>query len=106
MRIEFERSGGFAGLPLTYRADTEELPQEVTEELLKLVESSGFFDLQLSNVTPTSSGPPDVFWYRLLLSEGNKQNTLSFNDATAPAALRPLLGYLQNLALDQKRKNQ
>lgn len=105
MHIKFERSGGFAGLLLTYQADTDELPQEVAEELLRLVESSGVFELQPDEVAPAASGPPDVFFYQLSLSEGSRKKSLSFNDVTAPATLRPLLGYLQKLALDQKRKS-
>ncbi len=102
MHIEFERSGGFAGFLLKYQADTDELPKEVAEEILRLVESSGVFDLQPDEVAPESSGPPDVFFYQLLLSEGSRKKSLSFNDITTPATLRPLLGYLQKLALDQR----
>jgi hypothetical protein len=104
MRIDFESSGGFANLQLTYRANTDELPQELAEELLKLIESSGFFDLQPGEVASTSPGPPDASSYRLSLSEGRRRNSLSFNDFTAPAQLRPLLERLQKLAIDQRRK--
>ncbi len=105
MRIDFECSGGFANLQLTCHLNTDGLPQVQAEELLKLVESSGVFDLQQSDVTPAADGgPPDVFFYRLSLSEGGRQKTLSFNDVTAPASSRPLLALLQKLALDEKRK--
>jgi hypothetical protein len=104
MRIDFECSGGFANLRLTYHVDTDELPQEFAEEILRLVESSGFFDIQPSEVAPTSAGPPDVFFYRLSLSQGSRKQSLSCNDVTAPAALHPLLALLRKLALNQKRK--
>jgi hypothetical protein len=105
MRIDFECSGGFANLRLSYHADTDELPQELAEEILRLVESSGFFDIQPSEVDPTSAGPPDVFSYRVSLSEGKRKKSLSFNDVTASAKLHPLLALLRKLALDQKRKS-
>jgi hypothetical protein len=104
MRIDFECSGGFANLRLTYRANTDELPQELASELLRLVEDSGVFDLQGSEVTPTSPGPPDVFLYRLSLSEGSRRKSLSLNDVTAPSPLHPLLAFLRERALDQRRK--
>lgn len=103
MRIDFERSGGFAGLRLTYRADADDLAPQLAEELAALVESSGFFDIQQSEVEPAPAGPPDVFLYRLSLSQGGREKTLSFNDVTAPATLRPLLERLQKLALEKKR---
>jgi hypothetical protein len=99
MQIEFERDGGYAGLRLSYRADTDELPTKVAEELMKLVENSGFFNLRPSDIMPTSPGPPDAFQYRLSLSGASRQNALAFDDVSAPDALRPLLGYLQKLAL-------
>ena len=104
MHIDFEYSGGFANLCLTYHADTERLPLEVKEEILRLVESSRIFELEQSEVAPTSAGPPDVFSYRLSLSESGRRKFLSFNDVTAPASLQPLLRLLRKLALDQRRQ--
>lgn len=106
MHINFTSSGGFANLQLAYRGDTSELPQDVAEKLSELVESSAFFDIRQSDLAPTSAGPPDVFSYHVSLSEGNRHNSLSVNDVTAPASLRPLLSFLQKLALDQKRTGQ
>lgn len=99
MQIEFERDGGFAGIPLRYYADTDELPREVAEELLKLIAMSGFFDFQPDPILP---GPPDTFQYRLSLSENGRKRSLSFNEVAVPATLRPLLDYLQKLAQGQR----
>lgn len=105
MHIDFESSGGFANLQLTYHADTDALPQKQAEELLKLVESAGVFDLQQSDLTTAANGsPPDMLFYRLSVSEGSRQKTLTFNDATAPASLRPLLVLLQQLAVNARLK--
>ena len=104
MRIDFECSGGYANIRLTYHANTDELPQEVANEILGLVESSRIFDLQQSEVEPTSKGPPDVFFYRLSLYGGTMRKSLYFNDVTAPATLHPLLALLQELAWEQIRK--
>ena len=103
MRIDFESSGGLANLQLNYHVDTDKLPQEQANELLTLVKSSGVFNLQQSDIKPkTTGGPPDVFSYRLSLSDGVRQKTLSFNDVTAPVSSQPLLAFLRKLALEQK----
>ena len=104
MQIDFASSGGFANLQLNYRADTNTLPEEQAQELTRLVESSGAFDLQQEDVNANVAvGRADVISYRLTLAEGTKQTTLWFNDLTAPASIRPLLAYLRKLALEQKR---
>ncbi len=105
MHIEFECSGGFANLRLAYRANTEELPQDVRSQLLELVEVSGIFELQERDVAPQSPGPPDVFSYRLSLAEGSRKMSLSCNDVTAPPELHPLLAVLRELALEQRRQS-
>jgi hypothetical protein len=105
MQIDFASSGGFANLQLNYRADTNTLPEEPAQELMRLVESSGAFDLQQEDVNANVAvGRADVISYRLTLSEGAKQTTLWFNDLTAPASIRPLLAYLRKLALEEKKK--
>ncbi|HLO33956.1 MAG TPA: protealysin inhibitor emfourin [Anaerolineales bacterium] len=105
MRVDFQGSGGFANLKLTCHVDTDTLPQAQAEELLKLVQSSGVFDLQQSDVRPApSGGPPDVFSYQLSVSAGDRQKTLTFNDVTAPGSLQPLLAWLRTRALEQKQR--
>lgn len=105
MQIDFATSGGFANLELNYRADTNSLPEEQAQELIRLVESSGAFDLEQEDVNANVTvGRSDVISYRLTLSEGARQTTLWFNDLTVPASMRPLLAYLRKLALDQERK--
>ncbi|SNQ60463.1 protealysin inhibitor emfourin [Candidatus Methanoperedens nitratireducens] len=104
MRIDFEFSGGYANLRYGYHANTDELPEDVARELLSLVESSGIFKIQQSEVAPTSAGPPDVFFYRLSLYDAKRRISLSFNDVTAPAALHPLLALLRKLAMEQAGK--
>ncbi len=104
MHIDFESSGGYANIKLTYHGNTDTLPEEVTNKLIQLVESSRIFDLNEKEVASGLSGPPDVLHYRLVIHEGNKRISLSFNDITAPNSLHPLLTFLQELAWEQIRK--
>jgi hypothetical protein len=103
MYLEYESSGGFANLRLGYRADTDSLPPAVAKELVALVHASGALELQQQDIASHALGLPDVLSYRLALHDGEKKNTLLFNDVTAPVSLRPLLLRLQALALDQRQ---
>lgn len=105
MQIDFASSGGFANIELAYRADTNTMPEDQAKELEALVESSGVFDLEQEDINSnTAIGRADLISYRLALSEGSRQITLWMNDITAPASVRPLLGLLRKLALEEKKK--
>ena len=105
MQIDFSSSGGFANIQLTYQEDTNSLPDEQAQELERLLQSSGVFDLEQDDINSnTAVGRADVISYRLTLSGGPRQTTLWMNDITAPASVRPLLGLLRKLALEEKLK--
>ena len=44
----------------------------------------------------------DVFTYRLTIGEGAAARTFAFDDASAPAAVRPLLNALRELAMAER----
>ena len=104
MQIDFASSGGFANLELGYRADTRELPEDQAQELERLIESSGVFELNQDDLnTNAAIGRADLISYRLTLSDGSRQTTLWMNDVSAPASVRPLLASLRKLAIEQKK---
>jgi hypothetical protein len=98
-RINFSSSGGYANLRLNYRADTDELPRDLAQELQGLVDSAGVFDFQ---PPPAFKGFLDAISYQLSVSEGGRSASLSVNDATA-GPLLPLLTRLRQLAVEQRR---
>lgn len=104
MQINFECQGGFANLSLVYRAHTDELPKEIAQEIVKQVDTSGYFEIQPSEVAPSAKGPPDVFTYRLSLADEKRRQSLSCTDVTAPPKLHPLLALFRELAMQEKRK--
>ena len=105
MQIDFGSSGGVANVELAYRADTETMPKEQAQELERLVENSGVFDLQKNDMEFNATiGRADVISYRLSLADGTRQTTLWLNDVTAPASVRPLLAFLQELAREEKKQ--
>ena len=60
MRIEYQCSGGFGGLRLTYQTETETLPAAEAKMLMDLIKAANVFDLSTVLVhknmpTPNSS---------------------------------------------------
>ena len=102
MRIEFVRSGGFAGMRLTCNVDTSDLPQEQASSLDKLVSDAGFFELP-ETLAPKSP-MPDRFEYRLTVDGAEQSHSVVVSDAAAPESLRPLLNYLTTLAIAGKNR--
>jgi hypothetical protein len=104
MQIDFASSGGFANLQLAFQGDTETMSEDQAQELERLVESSGVFEVQEDDLnTNAAIGRADVISYRLTLSDGPRRTTLWMNDVNAPASVRPLLSFLRKLAIEQKK---
>ena len=104
MKIDFQTSGGFAGLNLRWSGDTDSLPPEQARQLLPLIEQAGIFDPPTEPALPAKAGPPDVLSYRLDLADGERRASLAVTDVTAPARLRPLLAHLRTLARPAPRR--
>ena len=102
MRIEYKCSGGFGGLRLAYRGETDELPHEQAEELTHLVEASGIFELTAKQLSKQSPNIPDDFSCELTVLKAGKKKTLSFNELGAPENLRRLSVQLRKLAIQQR----
>ncbi len=95
MRIDFERSGGFAGMRITTTIDTQTLPPDQANELTQLVASSGFFSLP---ATFPSTGGADQYTYTVTINDQGRQHTVVVKDGSIPPALQPLIQQLTGLA--------
>jgi Emfourin len=101
MNIDFERTGGFAGLRLEIELNTDALDRDLAVELQDLVQGSGFFDLR--PLKADRNGGADRFRYRLRISSpehGDHQVMVSEN--RVPERLQPLLMRLTGLALHRR----
>jgi hypothetical protein len=96
MIIEFERSGGFGGMLVSTRIDTDDLNPEAAEELIDLVRSTGYFDLP-EEESPRSIGA-DMFQYKVRIEDEARALTLEMDDGGVSDVLRPLLRQLTLLA--------
>lgn len=95
MKIFFERSGGFAGLSLRTKIDTNELPPQEADPLKEMVYRSKFFELphELS-----SEQGADRFTYRLTVEDAGNTHTVEMKGAAVPDEIQPLLQELTTLA--------
>lgn len=102
MRIEFERTGGFAGMRVAATIDSQTLPEDKAQALKEMIEQAGFFDLPPRLVSPTPG--MDQFQYRLTIESAERGiHTIETSDAAAPPQLQPLLRELTLLARGQSR---
>ena len=89
MRIQFERSGGFAGVTRKASIDTTRLPPAEKAQLEALANAVDF-----GQIPPPKPGPSaDRFQYRLTI-----RKTASFADGQVTPQMRPLLDRLLELA--------
>ncbi len=102
MLIEFECSGGFGGLRLAYKGETDALPAAEAKMLQDLIEAANVFDLNPKQISQKSRSIPDDFACRLTLSKAGKKKTLSFNELSAPETLRRLSVHLRKLAIKKQ----
>ena len=96
LRIEFRRSGGFAGLTIGTEVDTGELPPEearVFERLAESLERSGVGD-------SPPPGKPDRFQYELTITRGGKSRRFQL----AEQELTPEARELVNLLVERARR--
>jgi len=96
MKIDFQRSGGVAGMTLSLSIDTETLPAAEASELEELVERSDFFAMPEPADSP--AGAADRFTYQLTIESADRKRALEVGDATAPEDLVPLLDRLAGMA--------
>ena len=92
MKIEFERTGGIAGLRLTATVHADALAPEEARKLQAMVEEARFFELPstLSHVQPGA----DRFQYTVTVEIQGRRHTVEIAEGAAPPRLRPLLDRL------------
>jgi hypothetical protein len=106
MRISFEMSGGLGGLfvtaPLTYQADTTDLPEEQATTLRRLIEESGLLRAGHQIKAPPRGEARDVFKYHLEIATSGSVYRFDFDDTNVPARAGPLLDHLTAAATNRR----
>jgi emfourin len=94
-RINFKRTGGVLGRETDSDFDLNEMPDDESQELQRLILDSNFFNIP-QNMIGTAT--PDEYEYTVTVDAGNSHHTIHTSDSTASESLRPLLEKLSTLA--------
>lgn len=101
MRVNFVRTGGFAGLRLEAVVDSDSLPEEEARLLKTELDNACFFDLP-SKLTSRSGGA-DRFQYEITVEDGNTQHTIETGETAIPEPLLPFIQHVEILARSTRR---
>ncbi len=91
-RVQFERTGGFAGLRLAVDLNIDSLSAAEADELRRLVEGARFFELPSEVVSPAEGA--DQFVYKLTVESADRSHTVEVAESAVPETLRPLIDWL------------
>jgi hypothetical protein len=100
MRIEFERTGGFAGVQFRHSVDSDTLPDTEKQALDHMLQTAGFFNLP-STIKAAGRGA-DRFQYKLSVVTPDRQHSVVIDESAVPDALKPLLAWLTRRARTPK----
>ena len=96
MRVEFERTGGFAGMQLSTDVDTADLAPRDAELLESAVKEADF--AQLPRRLMSAAPGADRFQYHLVVEQGGERYEIDVGEAALTDALRPLIEHLSTFA--------
>jgi hypothetical protein len=94
LRIEFCRSGGFAGISLRATATADELPEEHVAQLRTLLAAGEAQEPHHES----GDGGADRFQYQLDLDDGQRRRSFTWSETQVPETIRPALETLTHLA--------
>jgi hypothetical protein len=91
VKVQFERSGGFAGMKRAISVDTRTLPPEQAQELREKVNRADFFNLAPEIIGQKGA---DQFLHTVTVETEGRRHTVRTTDAAAPERLKPLIEWL------------
>jgi hypothetical protein len=105
MRVRFNTDGGFVYLPARSEPvtiDTDELPPEEANELERLIEAAGFFDLPETAAPPR--GAADYLQYTISVTAPEHSHTVRLTDPIEDPDIQALVEYLEAKARESRTK--
>jgi hypothetical protein len=95
MRIQFERTGGFTGIPLSLNLTESDLPEDQWQALQSAIQQADFFQLPAK---VTGGGQPDRFTYQITIETTTQSHTVELGEGGIPEKVQPLIQQLNLLA--------
>lgn len=102
LHVEYERTGGFAGLKFSTRFELDDLPEAQGEQLRELLDEIDFFDLP-AQILPVRPGV-DQFTHKIEVEGKKGKHTVLTTDSAAPEKLRELIDFLNVVARTRRKK--
>ena len=91
MKIEIERSGGFAGINKKIKLDTNDLPEKMANDLDHCMFSTPTPSSTYKSVKRTSA---DSFSYKISARKDGKLRTMEFIELEGNDKLRSIIDYI------------
>jgi Emfourin len=95
MRIQFERTGGFAGIRLALDLTESDLPEDKWQALQSAIQQAEFFQLPPK---VTGGEQPDRFTYQVTVETATDSHTVELGEGGIPDNVQPLIQQLNLLA--------
>jgi hypothetical protein len=92
--IHFQRTGGILGREIGTDIDLNEIPEDESQELMRLITETNFFKIPQNMI---AQAVHDEYEYTVTVDAGNTQHTIHTSDSAAPESLRLLLEKLSML---------
>ena len=99
MRIRVERSGGFAGIPISNEIDGKDLPSEFTRTAKEIMEDKSTPSLSIKS---SPRGAADHYTYKISIQDGRNQRVIECNQYNIEDDLKSLVNYIER---NSKRRN-
>lgn len=92
MRIRIERTGGFAGIPISNEIDANDLPSGLLQTARKILQ-----DKKTPSLSSKSSpkGSADHYTYKISMQDGTNRSVIECNQYNIEDDLKSLVKYIE-----------
>ncbi|MCZ6582044.1 MAG: hypothetical protein O6761_02590 [Thaumarchaeota archaeon] len=97
MLIEFEFSGGYTNLTKKYVVNTENLPDDLADEIDRFITETEIFNINQKDIAENSM-VRDAICYKLKLQDAKRSLVLNFDDVSMPIQIRAFVQRLKEFA--------
>lgn len=94
MKVNYQRTGGFAPIPVACTIDTDTCAAEEAQELMRLVTVSNVMTAD----SRTNPAARDVRLHKLNIDDNGNTKQVSWDDISIPEEARALVQFLQTRA--------
>jgi hypothetical protein len=99
--VQVQRSGGFAGIPVTTGVESERLSPEASSQFSQLVEQAKALPSPPAGAR-SRGGRPDRFQYDVTIEDGGTRRTFTVHEGDAPPALQQLIRWVVDHGAQQR----